>query len=138
MLPALYYPECPLVNARRVSCVFALSTHNDVLDLLWSARLFETLRALKADPTVGKSIDVRGQGLMVAVEFALPAYSSFDPAVQNKTPLNLSVHKRCLETGLLPLATSVRFIPVLNVSPEDLVKGIRIFKNAVEDAIQDA
>ena len=81
---------------------------------------------------------------MVAVEFAPPAHSSFDPAVQNKTPLNLSsrVSKRCLEKGLLLLTTSiyetVRFIPALNISPEDPVKGIRIFKSAVEEVIQEA
>jgi len=110
-----------------------------------SAELFEALRALKADPTVGPHIlDVRGQGLMVAVEFASPEHSSFDPAVQNKAPLNLSsrVSKRCLEKGLLLLTTSiyetVRFIPALNVSPEDLVKGIRIFKEAVDEVIQES
>jgi 4-aminobutyrate aminotransferase len=100
---------------------------------------------LKADPTVGPHIlDVRGQGLMVAVEFGSPAHSQFDPAVQKKSPLKLSmkVSKRCLEKGLLLLTTSVyetvRFIPALNVSAEDLVKGIRIFKSAVEEVIQEA
>lgn len=109
-----------------------------------SAELFEALRALKTDPTVGPHIlDVRGQGLMVAIEFASPAHSRFDPAVQNKTPPNLStrVSKRCLEKGLLLLTTSiyetVRFIPALNISSEDLVKGIRIFKNALEEIIQE-
>jgi 4-aminobutyrate aminotransferase len=132
------------VNARCVSCLSALFIRTEVFDLLSSAELFEALRELKADPTVGPHIlDVRGQGLMVAVEFASPAHSKFDPAVQNKTPLNLStrVSKRCLEKGLLLLTTSiyetVRFIPALNVSPEDLVKGIRIFKNAVEEVIQE-
>ena len=81
---------------------------------------------------------------MVAVEFASPAHSKFDPAVQKKSPLNLSmkVSKRCLEKGLLLLTTSVyetvRFIPALNISPEDLAKGIRIFKNAVEEVIREA
>ncbi|KAH8993500.1 pyridoxal phosphate-dependent transferase [Lactarius akahatsu] len=110
-----------------------------------SAELFEALWALKADPTVGPHIlDVRGQGLMVAVEFASPAHSQFDPAVQKKTPPSMSmrVSKRCLEKGLLLLTTSiyetVRFIPALNISPEDLGKGIGIFKEAVEEVIHEA
>ncbi|KAH9032203.1 acetylornithine aminotransferase [Lactarius hengduanensis] len=109
-----------------------------------SAELFEALWALKADPTVGPHIlDVRGQGLMVAVEFASPAHSQFDPAVQKKTPPSMStrVSKRCLEKGLLLLTTSiyetVRFIPALNISPEDLGKGIGIFKEAVEEVIHE-
>jgi len=32
----------------------------------------------------------------------------------------------------------VRFIPALNISPEDLVKWIRIFEEAVEEVIQEA
>ena len=80
---------------------------------------------------------------MVAVEFASPAHSTFDPAVQKTTPLNMSmkVSKRCLEKGLLLLTTSVyetiRFIPTLNISASDLAKGITIFKKAVEEVIQE-
>ena len=52
------------------------------------------------------------------------------------------VSRRCLEKGLLLFTTSVyetvRFIPALNISPEDLVKGIKIFKEAVEEVIQEA
>lgn len=131
------------VNARCVSCAFALFFRTEVLGLS-SAELFEALRALKADPTVGPHIlDVRGQGLMIAVEFASPAHSKLDPAVQKNLPLNLSmrVSKRCLEKGLLLLTTSVyetvRFIPPLNISPEDLAKGISIFKKAVEEVVRE-
>jgi len=132
------------VNARLVLCVFALFIRTDVLDLLSSAELFEALTALRADPTVGPHIlDVRGQGLMVAVEFASPKHSRFDPAIQKNTPPNLSmrVSKRCLEKGLLLLTTSVyetvRFIPALNISREDLAKGIKIFEQAVEEVIRE-
>ena len=80
---------------------------------------------------------------MIAVEFASPAHSKLDPAVQKNSPLNLSmrVSKRCLEKGLLLLTTSiyetVRFIPPLNISPEDLAKGISIFKKAVEEVVRE-
>jgi 4-aminobutyrate aminotransferase len=113
--------------------------------LFSSAELFAALRELKANPTVGQHIlDVRGQGLMVAIEFASPSHSMFDPAVKKDTPSNLAakVSKRCLEKGLLLLTTSVyetiRFIPALNISAEDLAKGVRIFKEAVEEVIQEA
>ena len=103
------------------------------------------MEALKADPTVGQHIlDVRGQGLMVAVEFASPSHSTFDPAVKKGTPANLSMKssKRCLEKGLLLLTTSVyetvRFIPPLNISREDLAKGIDIFSEAVEEVVKEA
>jgi 4-aminobutyrate aminotransferase len=102
------------------------------------------LKALKADPIVGQHIlDVRGQGLMVAVEFASPSHSTFDPAVKKNTTANLAVKvsKRCLEKGMLLLTTSVyetvRFIPPLNISSKDLAKGISIFKEAVEEVVRE-
>ncbi|KAI9457900.1 acetylornithine aminotransferase [Russula earlei] len=109
-----------------------------------SAELFEALISVKADPAIGRHIlDVRGQGLMVAIEFASPSHSTFDPAVKKSTPANMAarVSKRCLEKGLLLLTTSVyetvRFIPPLNVSPEDLAKGIEIVKEAVEEIVHE-
>ncbi len=56
--------------------------------------------------------------------------------------MSTRVSKRCLEKGLLPLTTSVyetvRFIPALNILSEELVKGIRIFDEAVEEVVQEA
>jgi len=110
-----------------------------------SVELFKALRALKSDPTVGQHIlDVRGQGLMVAVEFASPSHSTFDPAVRKDARANLAsnISKRCVEKGMLLLTTSVyetvRFIPSLNISSEDLARGIGIFKEAVEEVVQGA
>jgi 4-aminobutyrate aminotransferase len=110
-----------------------------------SVELFKALGALKADPTVGQHIlDVRGQGLMVAVEFASPSHSTFDPAVRKDTRANLAsnISKRCLEKGMLLLTTSVyetvRFIPPLNISSEDLARGVGIFKEAVEEVVDGA
>jgi 4-aminobutyrate aminotransferase len=112
--------------------------------VLRSAELFQALKALKADSTVGQHIlDVRGLGLMVAVEFASPTHSSFDPAVKKDTTANLAskISKRCLEKGMLLLTTSVyetiRFIPPLNISSKDLARGIDIFVEAVEEVVHE-
>jgi 4-aminobutyrate aminotransferase len=106
--------------------------------------LFEALNALQVDSTVGQHIlDVRGQGLMVAVEFASPSHSTFDPAVKKDATANLAkkISKRCLEKGMLLLTTSVyetvRFIPPLNISSEDLARGISMFKEAVKEVVQE-
>ena len=80
---------------------------------------------------------------MVAVEFASPTHSSFDPAVKKDTTANLAskVSKRCLEKGMLLLTTSVyetiRFIPPLNISSKDLEKGIGIFVEAVKEVVHE-
>ena len=99
---------------------------------------------MKADSTIGQHIlDVRGLGLMVAVEFASPSHSTYDPAVRKDSTANLAtnISKRCLEKGMLLLTTSVyetiRFIPALNISSKDLARGIGIFKEAVEEVVEE-
>ena len=108
-----------------------------------SVELSKALRTLKADPTVGPHIlEVRGQGLMMAIELASPSHSTFDPAVRKDAKANLAsnISKRCLEKGMLLLTTSVhetmRSIPPLNISSEDLARGIDIFKEAVKEVVQ--
>ena len=110
-----------------------------------SKELFSALNALRTDPKLAAAIlDVRGQGLMVAVEFASPTgtgpYDSFrNPSVPEK--LASRVAKKCVEKGMLLLTTSVyevvRFIPALNVSKEDLEKGCKIFAEAVEEVVRE-
>ena len=110
-----------------------------------STELFSALNALRTDPKLAAAIlDVRGQGLMVAVEFASPTgtgpYDSFrNPSVPEK--LASRVAKKCVEKGLLILTTSVyeviRFIPALNISQEDLAKGCKIFAEAVEEVVRE-
>ena len=110
-----------------------------------STKLFSALNALRTDPKLAAAIlDVRGQGLMVAVEFASPTgtgpYDSFrNPSVPEK--LASRVAKKCVEKGLLILTTSVyeviRFIPALNISQEDLAKGCKIFAEAVEEVVRE-
>ncbi|KAJ7054529.1 acetylornithine aminotransferase [Mycena amicta] len=105
-----------------------------------SAELFDALNALKtAHPD--HILDVRGRGLMVAVEFASPN----DPVVaaRPQVPQGLAsrVAKKCIEKGMLILTTSVyevvRFIPPLNISAADLNKGAQIFREAVDEVVKE-
>jgi 4-aminobutyrate aminotransferase len=81
--------------------------------------------------------------MMIAIEFASPSHSAFDRVVKEGTPAKLAmkVSKRCLEKGMLLLTASVyetlRFIPPLNVSSEDLAKGMEIFTDALEEVVQE-
>ena len=110
-----------------------------------SAELFAALRAVRDDPaTKGAVLDVRGQGLMVAVEFASPAGTgAFDALRVPGAPEKMAsrVARKCVEKGMLLLTTSVyevvRFIPALNISKEDLEKGCAIFKEAVAEVVRE-
>ena len=110
-----------------------------------SQELFAALNALREDPKIAPSIlDVRGKGLMVAVEFASPVGTGpYDTFANPAVPKNLAnrVAKRCQEKGLLILTTSVyeviRFIPPLNISQADLKKGVEIFAEAVEEVVKE-
>ena len=107
--------------------------------------LFAALHALKAKPAVADAIlDVRGTGLMVAVELASPTGTgAYDAFARPSAPKGLAarVAKRCHEKGLLILTTSVyeviRFIPPLNVSQADMAKGVAIFAEAVEEVVRE-
>ena len=81
---------------------------------------------------------------MVAVEFASPTGTGpHDSFVNKSAPEKLAtrVAKRCHEKGLLILTTSVyeviRFIPPLNISQQDMQKGIQIFTEAVEEVVRE-
>ncbi|KAG6888867.1 hypothetical protein C0992_007308 [Termitomyces sp. T32_za158] len=111
-----------------------------------SKELFAGLEALRADPAVAPCIlDVRGTGLMVAVEFTSPAGpgADFDPFTRKESPKNLAarVSRACLAKGMIILTTSayevVRFIPPLNITPEDLKKGVEIFAEAVKHVVRE-
>lgn len=77
---------------------------------------------------VGKMIhDVRGLGLMLAIEFKPGQDGSIGSKVQAK----------CKEKGMLILTTSIydtlRFIPALNISKEDMAEAIKILKESIEE-----
>ena len=92
---------------------------------------------------------------MVGVEFASPSspgaehdhavlpHASNIGQIVSHHPENLAsrVTKRCVEKGMLLLTTSmyevVRFIPPLNISKEDLVKGCAIFGEAVREVVKE-
>jgi len=116
-----------------------------------SSELFSFLQALQADPGVTPFIvDVRGKGLMVAVEFASPAgvggkydFKHVVGEAEQNVPKTLAsrIAKRCIEKGMLLLTTSVyevvRFIPPLNISKEDMAKGCSIFAEAVKEVVKE-
>ena len=108
--------------------------------------MFEYLHTLRKDPDVAPYIlEVRGSGLMVGVEFTSPNSpgAKFDVAAKADSPQALAsrIAKRCIEKGLLILTTSayetIRFIPPLNISKEDLKKGTEIFAEAVREVVKE-
>jgi len=93
------------------------------------ARLIKSLQALQAEfPVIG---DVRGLGLMVASEFTAPDGS---PA----TDLAKAVVKGCLKRHLLlltcgPWDNTIRWIPPLIVTLEQVEEAVAIFREAVAE-----
>ncbi|KIJ49489.1 hypothetical protein M422DRAFT_777435 [Sphaerobolus stellatus SS14] len=129
--------------AAGVACAEVMQEENILANVnARSTELFEFLGNLKADPVVGKYIaDVRGQGLMVAVEFTSPGKSANDPlhGAADLPGLATKVAGLCQEKGMLILTTSVfeviRFIPALNITKEELAEGLKIFGDSVKEAI---
>lgn len=113
-----------------------------------SQELFASLNALRDDQTLAQYIlDVRGRGLMVAMEFASSEGpgAAFDPATPKgltvKKGIASRVTKKCIEKGMLLLTTSVyevvRFIPPLNISQEDMKKGCDIFAESLREVVRE-
>jgi len=119
-----------------VSCAAALAT----LRLLeggyvenaaqMGERFMERLRRMEANhPSIG---DVRGLGLMVAVEL-VKNRNSKEPAVD----LRAAVVQKCFEKGLLILGcgmSTVRFMPALNITANLVDEGLGIFEQALAEA----
>ncbi|KAF2430471.1 4-aminobutyrate aminotransferase [Tothia fuscella] len=90
------------------------------------AELKAMLTALQKDPKTSKIIyDVRGLGLMVGLEFTPGSGAA------------AKVQAKCMEQGMLVLTTSVfdtlRFIPPLNITKDDMAKGCEIIKTAIQE-----
>ncbi|KEF62262.1 4-aminobutyrate aminotransferase [Exophiala aquamarina CBS 119918] len=86
--------------------------------------LLGMLQKAKADHT-DMVYDVRGLGLMLACEFV--GGGGYAAKVQAK----------CMEKDMLILTTSIydtlRFIPALNISKEDMAKGCSIIRQAIDE-----
>lgn len=90
------------------------------------AELRAMLKEAQSDPKTSKVFyDVRGLGLMLALECAPgKGYAS-------------KIQAKCMEKDMLVLTTSIydtlRFIPPLNITKEDMAKGCQIIKEAIEE-----
>jgi 4-aminobutyrate aminotransferase len=119
-----------------ISCAAALATLDVIREenLLENARtqgetMLESLRELQAESHIVG--DVRGVGLMVAVEFIEPG--------TDKEPNTAAVRRileRALEGGLLLYpcghwTQTIRLIPPLTITREQVEEGLAIFRQAV-------
>jgi 4-aminobutyrate aminotransferase len=93
------------------------------------AQLMAGLKAVQKEfPAIG---DVRGLGLMVGVEFRTPDRKPDKPTAK-------AVAHACLERGLLlltcgPWDNTIRWIPPLVVSAEEIERGLAIFMEALKE-----
>ena len=77
---------------------------------------------------------------MIACEFNSPNFPAIKTA---NVPAGIAsrVQNKCLENDMLILTTSIyesiRFIPMLNVSEEEMKMGCDIFTKAVEDVAKE-
>jgi 4-aminobutyrate aminotransferase len=121
-----------------IACAAAVATIRTIREegLLENARqsgawLMEQLRALQAEFSIIG--DVRGLGLMIGVEFTAPDGS---PA----TDLAKALGKGCLKRHLLlltcgPWSNTVRWIPPLTVTREQMEEALTTFKDALAEAV---
>jgi len=119
-----------------ISCAAALATLDVIRqeNLLENARvqgdyMLEVLRELQAEsPIVG---DVRGVGLMIAVEFVEPGAGR-----EPNTGAVRRILQRALEGGLLLYpcghwTQTIRLIPPLTITRQQVDEGLAIFRRAV-------
>ncbi|TXT13140.1 hypothetical protein VHUM_01541 [Vanrija humicola] len=111
-----------------------------------SKELFDALYAIRDSPKTGHLVaDIRGQGLMVAVEFRTES----DPLTTKDLPAGTAlpkdigkrIQKKCHDNGLLLLTTScfdtIRFIPPLVITQDEMAQALKIFTAAVEEVAHE-
>mmetsp|Transcript_5418 Transcript_5418/g.7839 ORF Transcript_5418/g.7839 Transcript_5418/m.7839 type:complete len:423 (-) Transcript_5418:90-1358(-) len=118
-----------------VSCAAAVETINVMKDeqlpeksLIQGAKLKDGLKELQTSFGKDVILDVRGPGCMIGVEFTTPGF-------------NKKVSQACLKNGMLLLPASVyptvRFIPPLTVSEEEVNIGLDIFQKSMQDVLDE-
>eukprot|EP00898_Chlorokybus_atmophyticus_P007338 jgi/Chlat1/7605/Chrsp64S00557 len=77
-------------------------------------------------------IDIRGRGLMVAAEFG-----GSDGSVTPKSGVATAVSRACYSRGMLIMTAgareTLRFLPALNITAEQVDEALSIFEGALED-----
>lgn len=84
--------------------------------------------------------DIRGTGLMLAVEFGDPAANAGSDRSQAAAKLATAVQQACIDEDLLtltcgPTGSIVRIIPPLTVSEDEVTLGVERFVRAVGRAV---
>ncbi|ODQ52861.1 hypothetical protein SAICODRAFT_7469 [Saitoella complicata NRRL Y-17804] len=102
-----------------------------------SKQLFDCLHGLQKSEKTGHLIgDVRGLGLMVALEFG---GGSKGDNIGGK--IGSRVQNKCVEKGMLVLTTSIydtlRFIPNLLISEEEMSEACEIITESVEEVARE-
>ncbi len=121
-----------------ISCAAALATiqviqQEKVLDSARNTggKMIEELMKLKKETSVIG--DVRGIGMMIGVEFIIPGTDN----IPNSTAVK-NILSTCLENGLLLYPCgyknqTIRLIPPLTISSDEVKQGLDIFADAVKD-----
>jgi len=118
-----------------VSCAAALATI-DVMEkeglAARAARLGSDIHERLSESVARQEgvAELRGIGMMIGVEFEA------DGAARNGKERQEAVRRACLDNQVLLLSCGsedevIRMIPPLNISPEDLDKGLTVFEEAV-------
>ena len=113
-----------------------------------SKQMLSALDALKSSAKTSHLIaDIRGKGLMIAVEFAnasdplTTAGLDADKIASIPSQIGKRVQDKCIAKGLMILTTScfdtIRFIPALVVSEEEMRVGMEIFSQALEEVARE-
>ncbi|ORY26342.1 pyridoxal phosphate-dependent transferase [Naematelia encephala] len=109
-------------------------------------QLYNALYALRDSPKTAPLVaQVRGQGLMAAIEFRMPndplTHEGLDKGTHIPSNIGKRVQEFCLSKGLVVLTTScfdtIRFIPALVVSEEQMDKAMKIFTEAVQNVANE-
>ena len=136
-----------------VACAAALATTkymrtHDILGNVnaRSDQVFKGLHAIAADTANGGWLieEVRGQGLMVAIEFKSPTSrltssipSSLSQSIKLPDNINKLVLDACYDRDLMVLVTSIypvlRMIPALIVSEEEVDEMLATMKEAIKE-----